>query len=129
VLWGFFHGAMLSIHRAYRETRPQASRSRAATFAAWLAMQYCVLLSWIAFRVTDFHNMTIAMRKFVFFDFDLAVTNLGLAALSFAFTITILTVFCVLHVLSWRRGDLDVRIARLPLLVRVTLCILIGISF
>ena len=62
VTWGFCHGVLLIAHRIYRELRIGFSSAyRPSThpivaFASIAAMQYCVLLTWIAFRVSDLRS-------------------------------------------------------------------------
>ena len=119
VLWGFLHGVALIAHRAFSHYRIRRGRAHAeqppsalAHLWAVLLMQYWVLLTWIPFRAADTDTMLILVRKFVLFDFNLSLKNLGLGSLS-VFTVgTIYLAFWILHALSHRRGDLDVRFAK-----------------
>jgi len=130
VLWGLLHGTMLSVHRFWREWRGEAKTvGRTAQFVSWIALQYCVLVTWIVFRVTDTQKMFIALRKFVLFDWNFHIFNLGLGENSFGFTIAVLTAFILLHYAGWRWGELDARIAGAPLPVAVFACALIAMSF
>jgi alginate O-acetyltransferase complex protein AlgI len=111
VLWGFLHGALLVAHRRFRElwsgrATPPAERG----LPLWIsiaAMQYCVLLTWIPFRVRDEGRMLDAMRKFVWVDFDLSLSSIGLGSLSLFSTALLLAVFAALHLFSRRVGGLD----------------------
>jgi len=136
VLWGAMHGTMLAVHRAWSSRRSHHRLPttdyrlpRAKHALSWLAMQYCVLLTWIAFRVTDTSKMLIAMRKFIVFDFNFAIFDLGLGALSFGFTLVVVAAFIIVHATSWRFGDLDQRIARLPLPAAAAVCFVCGALF
>src|SRR5205085_2460469 len=69
VLWGAMHGVMLAIHRS---GGLQAAWAGGVTpplrrWTSWAVTQYLVLLTWIAFRITNWRLMLIAMGKFVFF--------------------------------------------------------------
>jgi alginate O-acetyltransferase complex protein AlgI len=132
VLWGFLHGLALIAHRAWRASRErhpiQLGRRLHAVYnvLAWAATQYWMLLAWIAFRVQDSGAMLNAMRKFVLFDFDFAVRNVGLGRMSFFSTLAILSAFLALHMLSRWRGGIDQRLARSPLWVATPACVMLG---
>src|SRR6185436_10938384 len=89
------------------------------------AFQYALLLTWIAFRVTDFRSMGVAMRKFLLPDLGASLLGRGLSHLSFVTTIAIITVFIALHAI----GDLDERLARARTASVVIACIAIGAAF
>ena len=110
VLWGAMHGLLLAL----------GSRMPRVLF------YYSLLLTWIAFRVRDFDAMFLAMRKFVFFDFDFDLAHLGLTGLFFLTTIALIATFFALHAWSARRGDLDERLARLPFAAQAAACALLG---
>jgi alginate O-acetyltransferase complex protein AlgI len=131
VLWGFMHGAMLTTHRMWREWRANAARldgpmSRAG---AWAALQVFILFSWLVFRITDTGRMLVAMKKFVFFDFNLHILNIGLGSVSFGFTLAVMSAFLALHFGAGRSGDLDERIARASFPVAAVVCAGIGLLF
>ena len=129
VLWGFLHGAMLSIHRAFDSFRGGRTLlpRRLGLLVSWAALQYCVLLTWITFRVTDASKLTIALRKFVLFDFQFPSAVGGVA--NVGFVILIIASFWLLHTLSWRFGDLDRRIAQLPFPVAAAICVMLAALF
>src|SRR6185503_288472 len=118
VLWGCMHGVMLCAHRAFGR-RLVAGRLKA--ILSWAALQYCVLLTWIAFRVTDPLRMAEALRKFVVFDFDFSLFQAGLA--NVGFVLFLVAAFWSLHAVSWHFGDLDRRIARLPVPAVIAICV------
>lgn len=132
VLWGFLHGILLTVHHAWRRFRrpewmtvvPESVRS----IGAWMVTQYAILLTWIVFRVRDFSAMSIALRKFVLFDFDFALAHTGLASIFFTTTVLLAGAFLVLHAVSYRWGDLDERIANMPVPVAAAICLLIGFT-
>jgi hypothetical protein len=92
-------------------------------------MQYCVLLSWISFRVTDPSLMWLAMEKFVFFDFDLNLSQIGLGALSFFSTLLTLAAFGGLHLVSANVGRLDEWLGRASLPAALLISFLLGFLF
>jgi len=132
VLWGALHGFYLVVHRGYGDWRRRrdpawdGASGPLATLLSIAAMQYGVLLAWIAFRVTDFDAMRVAMAKFVFFDFDFGLSNIGLGAMSFFSTIFLLLAFLALHYTSKRVGHLDRALARADLRVAALICFLVG---
>jgi D-alanyl-lipoteichoic acid acyltransferase DltB (MBOAT superfamily) len=119
VLWGFLHGAVLVLHRAYSDLRKAANPTYRPASGQWsqllaiVAMQWWVLLTWIAFRVTDFDDMLVAMRKFILFDFDFAIASLGLGLASFFSTLVLMAGFAALHLASSRVGNLDRCLAKI----------------
>jgi alginate O-acetyltransferase complex protein AlgI len=135
VLWGFLHGVALIVHRIYSAIRSR--RAAAATaLPSWLRkaaaitlMQYWVLLTWIAFRVRDKHDMLVVFRKFLLFDFDFSMQDLGLGGMSVFSNLAIALVFLVTHACSARWGGLDERMGRWPLPAAAAAGAVIGIVF
>ena len=84
---------------------------------------YCLLLTWIAFRVHDFETMFVAMKKFVLFDFNFDLAHRGLTGLYFLTTLALIALFFAVP------RDLDARLARAPLAVQAAACALIGAAF
>jgi alginate O-acetyltransferase complex protein AlgI len=134
VLWGLLHGGFLVVHRGYGEIRRwlapgwRPSEGRIAWFLSILAAQYCVLLAWIPFRVRDMGDAWTALRKFVFFDFDLSVANLGLGNLSFFSTLLLLAAFAALHASSRASGQLDRFLGRVRLGWAALVCFVLGFA-
>ncbi len=132
VVWGFLHGLLLVVHRYYGELRRRfgASGKRSmgpiAMIASIAAMQYGVLLTWIAFRVQDFDQMWVAMKKFVIFDFDFAIAGLGLGGMSFFSTLLLLAVFFMLHLFSWRVGHIERFLGALSASWALGVCLALG---
>ncbi len=127
LLWGFLHGAILVVHRLYtRGNTRKPSSNPLITLLSVLLMQYCVLITWISFRLTDFDLMTEAMRKFILFDFEFSVAGIGLGSLSLFSSVLIMAAFVALQALSVRVGHIDryLGIVRTPL--ALSLCVLFG---
>jgi hypothetical protein len=96
--------------------------------ASIAAMQYFVLLAGIAFRVSDTADLKIALSKFVFFDFDFGLANIGLGAISFFSSLLIMTAFAALHIASRRVGQLDYFLVRASLGWACVTCIIVGFT-
>ena len=132
VLWGLMHGVFLIVHRAWGEWRQRGnpsyrpSQSWLAWFVSILLMQYCVLVSWIAFRVRDFDKLWVALRKFVVFDFDFHLANIGLGMLSFFSTLVLLAAFAAIHVTSHATGHLDRALGRARFVWAAAICFALG---
>ncbi len=132
-IWGFLHGFFLIAHRFYGNLRRRMADYRPSTspivqLASIGAMQYCVLLAWIAFRVSDIDALEIAMRRFVLFDFDFHLANLGLGAASFFSSIALVAAFGVLHLVSRRVGHMDRFLGRVSLGRAAAICVAIGLA-
>ncbi len=133
VLWGFLHGLVLIIHRVWRyfvkATRfdavlcniPLAIR----TLISWGAMQYWVLLTWIAFRVGETDQMLIAIKKFVFIDFALPSASQGLGHVIFYCTF-VLGIFGMIHMVSHFREGLDGLLVRCSDRTAYVIAVIIG---
>ena len=113
VLWGAMHGVLLAV--GARMPR--------------LVFYYFLLLTWITFRVRDFDAMLVTMKKFVLFDFDFSLAHRGLTGFYFLTSLVLIAAFLAVHAWSARRGDLDQRLARLPLAAQSVIGVLIGAAF
>ncbi len=133
VLWGGLHGAALIVYRGWEELSPRLGikrrmkSKRPYRFAAWALMQGWILVTWIAFRVTDTDAMLLALRKFLVFDFNFSLASIGLGQVSLFSTVMILAGFLGLHALSHFTGDLDRRLATAPLSVALAASALAGL--
>ena len=126
VLWGFLHGAILVGHRLFtRGGTRRPSDNPVVIFLSVLAMQYCVLITWISFRLTDFDTMLVVMKKFVLFDFDFNVAGIGLGGISLFSSLLIMLAFVVLQTISVRVGHINHYLGR----VNTTIALLISALF
>ena len=127
VLWGFLHGAILIIHRLFTKRRKGPPANGLLWKIVSIAlMQYCVLVTWISFRLTNFPDMLTAMRKFILFDFNFQFTNLGLGSLSFFTTIVLMMLFIALQAFSIRVGHIDQYLGRTSRVKAISVCIALG---
>lgn len=135
VLWGAWHGLLLILHRLYRSRSGDVGLwdrlgfPRIGTILSTAAMQYCILLSWILFRINDFDKMLIALRKFLVPDFAVNISGVGLGALSMFSTLTILIAFCCLHTLSYRLRGLAAYLATMRGMTVMWVCGVAGVMF
>jgi len=134
VLWGGLHGIALATHRIYSqyaERNDWLAHLQSRWFyqtLSWGMMQVFVLMTWITFRVSDTSKMLVALKKFVIFDFNFSLAGIGIGALSFFSAIVILATFLVLHLISWKVGGLDRRLATAPSPVLAMACALAGVA-
>ncbi len=131
VLWGLLHGVALVAHRIFRAMRgdrPAANRATALLMGllSWAALQYWLLLTWITFRVRDFDEMLVVLRKFVIFDFDFELTRIGLGSLPLVSSLTLMLGFLILHVTSMKLGGIEKMLGRLPLPAAAVVCLVLG---
>lgn len=133
VLWGGLHGAALVIHRQWDKLtrrlniRAALNASTAYRIAAVLAMQYFVLVTWIPFRVLNTSDMLATLHKFLIPDMDFHLADAGLGAMAPFATVLLLAAFLIIHIFSELKGGLDEHLARMPLPVAATACVIIGV--
>jgi alginate O-acetyltransferase complex protein AlgI len=113
VLWGAIHGVLLIGHR----------------FIRGIVFAYLLLLTWIVFRVRDSATLVVALRKFVLFDFDFHLGGSGITGLFAITAMLAVTLFAMLHVWAARRGELDVRLAQLPMPALLAFAVIAGALF
>ena len=135
VLWGFLHGGALAVHqgflRSVKEKWPFMAKldsTYAYPFACFVVFQLFVLTTWIPFRLTSSAEMLIVLSKFLFFDFNFRLSNIGVGNLSIFSTALLIGAFAACHVYSRFCGDIDVQLAKLPLAVGWLVCVLIGLT-
>ena len=109
VLWGFLHGIALVIHRFWRIYVPLATTPVSGfakvlkTLICWVAVQYWVLFTWLTFRLTDTASLLVAVKKFLLFDFNFRLSNIGIGKLAPFSTALIIGAFLVIH--AWSNGE------------------------
>jgi D-alanyl-lipoteichoic acid acyltransferase DltB (MBOAT superfamily) len=133
VLWGFIHGFILVVHRIYQDIRRRNPAYRPAkgpivSLISIAAMQYFVLLAWIAFRVSDLDALETSLRKFVFFDFDFGLANIGLGGAALFSSTLIMLGFGLLHLASERVGHFDRYLARVSIPVACAISVVVGMA-
>jgi len=130
VAWGALHGGIQVIYRALSLDKKLKSVSQPILlFFAWFAFQYVVWLTWITFRVVDFNQMRIALTKFVCFDFDFRLANIGLGNMSFFSTLFYMIAFVLLHAFSKKSGGVENYLLRQKTWVVSLVLVLVGASF
>lgn len=134
VLWGAMHGFMLIGHRIFIASRKLFTggqrwfASRSWTVLSWMAMQYLVLLSWVAFRLRNTEDMFHVLRQIVFFDAGFSLKNIGLGSLSLFSTLSLLLIFWILHSYAFFFGELDKRLSQKSIAGGCAAAFLIGIG-
>jgi len=117
VIWGILHGVYLAFHKIILDRFPVLNknkffRTKIGKIFSIFITQYFVFLTWIAFRVSDFENMTYSMYKYIVFDFHIIDT------LSFIgehkFEMGLIVIFIILHYVSYR-SEISEKITKLKL--------------
>jgi alginate O-acetyltransferase complex protein AlgI len=108
VVWGGLHGFILVVYRIFSlDKKIQKLTNPFLWVIAWFTFQYFVWITWISFRITDFAKMLIAMKKFVIFDFNFQIKDMGLGRLNFFSTILFLLCFMFLHYFSYKLNGFE----------------------
>lgn len=134
VLWGGLHGGALIAHKLYVESCSQSRlyirlhNSLLYSCVSWACMQVFVLLTWITFRITDTSKMLIAVKKFLFFDFNFSLGGIGIGSLSFFSALSLMAAFAILHTISWRVNGLDRRLDEASWPVLTVICFAAGLT-
>ena len=118
LIWGGIHGLFLACYTILRKKIPGASsnkffKSKIGKITSILITQYLVFFSFIAFWMKDFHHMAYAMEKYVILDFAVEKTTDIIFANEFP--ILLLILFGILHVYSFKKGNIPERIAGLKM--------------
>ena len=75
LLWGVYHGSLLSAQRLFFRDLSLSRRLQKITgMRFWIApkvliTQYFIFLGWIMFRVSDWNDLIYCLDKFIFWDF------------------------------------------------------------
>lgn len=114
VIWGLLHGIYLAVHKSLIDKFPNASgsrffKSKIGTIFSILITQYFVFLTWIAFRVQNTDHMFYSIQKYVLLDFNISATTEFIINHKFPFSILIL--FIILHLISYRSKNIPEMIA------------------
>mgnify|MGYP003972256939 CR=1 FL=1 len=114
VVWGLLHGSYLAIHKILSNKFPSITshpffKTKIGLILSIFVTQYFVFLAWIPFRVSDTESMTYSIQKYIFLDFQILDTITYLN--SHKIPVLILTIFVILHFISYRKGNLPLKIS------------------
>lgn len=130
VVWGGLHGFILVVYRILSlDKKFQKLTNPFLWVIAWFIFQYFVWISWISFRITDFDKMLIAMKKFVLFDFNFQIQNMGLGRLNFFSTLLFLFGFMILHFISYKVNGFENYINRMSKKAQIMSFFILGMIF
>lgn len=83
IIWGGYHGVLMSIHKFFSKWRrpsflilPFSLNRNFRLFINILITQYFIFLGWIMFRVGNLFDLIYSVNKFVLFDFNFEKTNI-----------------------------------------------------
>jgi len=118
LIWGLVHGVFLASYTVLRKQFPNASsnkffKSRIGKISSILITQYLIFFTFIAFWMKDFDHMFYSMKKYIFLDFAFKDTFEIIQANEFP--IFLLILFCVLHYISYRKGNIVERLSQLKI--------------
>lgn len=118
VLWGFAHGIIIIFHQLFRKVSIlQTLKGRNLSiyfFFSWFLTQFCILFSWILFRVQESDMLIRCIKTFFLLDcnFSLSTFYIGLGSGRF-FIIILVFFFSIIHYISYRFGGLEKRLMSL----------------
>ncbi len=116
VLWGALHGAYLAGHKLILDKFPFLNNGhffnkKIGVFFSIIITQYLVFLAWIPFRVKETEVMLYFMQKYVFLDLQIHDTIQFM--ILHKLPMTILVMFILLHIVSYKYGNLFQRFSEL----------------
>ncbi len=135
VIWGAYQGGLLCINRLLRgwlERIPRVDaflHTKPGTVIRWAVTAYLWMLGWLIFRVTDTQALLYCMKKFVFFDGQIALSALGLGRGDPFIALGAAAIFAVCHAFGFfttRWGD---RLDRTPRPLLPVIYFLAGLIF
>jgi len=114
IIWGLLHGSYLAIHKLVNDKFPNLAKSvfftsKVGIFVSVFVTQFLVFLTWIPFRVRNFDDMIYSMQKYLFWDFQTSET--WEFVLIHKFPVLVLSLFFVLHFISYKQGNLIEKIS------------------
>ena len=135
VVWGAIHGIIQVIHRLYagwqKSRNPVYGRTShwLANLVSVLVMQYCVLVTWLVFRIVDTQKMMTALRAFIIPDGRFALGDIGIGNLAFFSTAAVVLVFWAFHGYAyWRKHDYEELLGRARIPAAAVVCCLAGFA-
>ena len=116
LIWGGIHGIFLGCYTLVRIKFPNLSSNnffstRFGKVISIIVTQYIVFFTFIVFWIKDFDHMIYAMKKYVFLDF--ATHNTLEIIKSNEFAVLLLTLFGILHFISYKKGNIPEKISKL----------------
>jgi len=112
-IWGILHGTYLVVYKLITDKFPKLDssflNSTPKKIIAIITTQFLVFLAWIPFRAQTLDQALYSMQKFVIFDFQTDGIMQLLEEHKLPFLL--ITVFVVLHIISYTKSNLISRIA------------------
>jgi len=101
VLWGFYHGAILVSYRFISKYDFKINK-----ILSIIITQYLVFLGWLIFRLRNFEYLGYCVKKFIFFDFNLDLTETIGFFMTNIWVFFLIVLFCYIHFFSYRAKDI-----------------------
>ena len=118
VVWGLLHGIYLVVHKIILDKIPYLKNNhffntKIGKIISIFITQYFVFLAWIAFRVKDFDQMSYAMQKYIFLDFQ--TSGIIEVVSQHKLSSFLIVLFLILHFISYKKGNILLIISNLKL--------------
>jgi len=118
IIYGIIHGLYVGIETYIRSIFPQLRnnsflKSRIGKIISILTTQYLIILSFLAFRIHDLEHLSYSIQKFIFFDF--VTDNFLNFALEHKLPLLFMTIFVIVHFISFKHQNLIDKISNLKL--------------
>jgi alginate O-acetyltransferase complex protein AlgI len=116
VIWGGIHGGLLVFQKLLQKIFPSLSENiffkhKIGKLFSILLTQYFIFLAWIAFRVENTEHLLYSIQKYVFIDIQIDQFLQTLDSTKIPSVMIIL--FLILHISSYKIGNLPSRVANL----------------
>lgn len=115
LIWGIYHGCLLSAHRLlagpfFSKRLAGLSKRRLWIFVQVLATQYCIFLGWLIFKVENLNDLIYCIEKFLFWDFLSRIHYSGLvySFLKETSAVILVLIFYILFILFYRNKYCEV---------------------
>jgi alginate O-acetyltransferase complex protein AlgI len=118
IVWGMLHGSYLTIHKIINDRFPSIKNNqffskKIGIIISIFITQYLVFLTWIPFRVRDTNDLIYSMQKYIILDFQITKTIELIITHQFSFLLILL--FILLHIVAYKKQNLNKIISELNL--------------
>ncbi len=115
LLWGFYQGSMLSLHKVSEKLKMNIIFNYLGNYEKYINLiitQYFVFLGWLLFRVSDVNKLLFLIKKYFMFDFINGFNEFSILFQQFTIPIIFMGLFIIFHIYSFFNENLIEKIAK-----------------